>query len=225
MQAVILAAGKGTHLKPFTDTVPKSLIDVCGKPLLEHTFSVLPDNVEEILLVVGYFQEQIMEYFGSEWKGIPIRYVIQEELLGTGAATHLVRDLVRGSFLVMNGDDLYAKSDLERLAGEALGILLTQTKNPTVNAALLDDQGNFVGLETGAPDQEIKWKVCGAYVLDERFFRYPLAEISVGDHKEFGLPQTLIPMSEDCRISAVEATFWLPVGTNEQLEQARRQCK
>ena len=82
MQAVILAAGNGTRLRPITNHVPKPMIKIGNKTLLEYNIDNLPSEVDEIIFVIGYLGEQIKDYFGSEFKGKKIKYVEQKELLG-----------------------------------------------------------------------------------------------------------------------------------------------
>jgi bifunctional UDP-N-acetylglucosamine pyrophosphorylase/glucosamine-1-phosphate N-acetyltransferase len=65
MQAVILAAGKGTRMQPLTLTRPKQLVEAAGKPLIEHIVSSLPEEIDEIILVIGYLGNMIIEHCGS----------------------------------------------------------------------------------------------------------------------------------------------------------------
>ncbi len=222
MQAVILAAGKGTRLRPLTDRIPKALVDIKGTPLIEHILSALPKDISEIVVIVGYLADQIQRHVGPLWHGIPVRYVVQDPLDGTGTAIHLAKDLLHGSFLVVNGDDLYDQADLARLCAHPLAILLHQTNAPVSPSALVDGQGHFVGLETRPPQGEHHRRVCGAYVLDERFFRYPLAETPVHGHHEFSLPHTLVNAAKDLPIRVEMARFWQPVGTPEEWQTANR---
>ena len=100
MQAVILAAGKGTRLKPLTDSIPKSLIEVNGSPIIEQTLKALPSSVHEIFIVVGHLKEKIKEHLGNEWDGKKIYYIEQDELDGTGSALHLVTSRLHEKFIV-----------------------------------------------------------------------------------------------------------------------------
>ncbi len=221
MQAIILAAGKGARLAPLTNTIPKALIGIGGKPLIQHTLEALPDVVREIHIVVGHLKDQIIKTIGSVSNGRPIFYTEQKILDGTGGALHLLKDKLTGTFLVVNGDDLYAEEDLERLAEHPVGILLFKTKESIKTSALLDEEKRFVGIEAEPPKDEQKYRICGAYVLDERFFHYPLAKTPVRGHAEFSLPHTLVRMSKDIPIKIELATSWLPIGTQKELADAR----
>lgn len=224
MQAVILAAGRGLRLRPLTETTPKALVDVCGTPLIARILASLPDPVTEVFIVVGHLKEQVVDAVGGTFGGKPVHYVAQDPLDGTGSALHLLKDRLRGTFLVVNGDDLYDKGDLERLVAHDLGILVYPTDGAAESSALRDTGGRFEGIEANPPAEETKLRVCGAYVLDERFFRYPLATVQVHGKTEYSLPHTLVEMSRDHAIKTEEATRWMPVGTPEELTQARSIC-
>ncbi len=221
MQAVILAAGLGVRLKPLTDHTPKAMIDLCGKPLLEYTLRSLPNTIDEIFIVVNYLRDQIEERFGTVWHNKPIHYKVQDPLTGTGGALHLLKNKLNGRFLVVNGDDLYAQADLEALIQHDLAILVSTTSDRIRAGAILKPDGTFARL--GELDEPTNYRICGAYVLDQRFFDYPLVEIQVGSHKEFGLPQTLAKMTVNHPISIEKATFWFPVGTYAELEKAQHE--
>jgi bifunctional UDP-N-acetylglucosamine pyrophosphorylase/glucosamine-1-phosphate N-acetyltransferase len=221
MQAVILAAGRGLRLRPLTDAAPKALVDVNGRPLIVRILEALPGRVTEIFIVVGYRKEQIMEEIGESFDGTPIRYAVQDPLDGTGGALHLLKDRLRGTFLVVNGDDLYDRGDLERVVAHPLCLLAHATTDPVASSALRDKDGRFEGLEAKPPAAETKLRVCGAYALDERFFRYPLASVTVHGKTEYSLPHTLVEMAKDCDIRVELAQAWHPVGTPEELARAR----
>ena len=115
--AVILAAGRGKRMLPLTDFLPKPLVDVKGKNLIEWKLLALPGTVTDIVLVVGYQGEQIRNFFGDTWQGRNIRYAEQKELNGTAGALWSAKDLLSGKFLVLMGDDLYDSSDIEKMPG------------------------------------------------------------------------------------------------------------
>lgn len=223
MQCVVLAAGRGARLAPLTDTTPKPLLHVGDHPLLAYILDALPEEISEIVLVIGYRGEQIQERIGTSWKGIPVRYVSQTPLDGTAHALLQAKPFLSGErFLVVNGDDLYAKKDLARLIAHPLAILIKPTTDPLQASAVMDTEGCLEAFEGNAPEHELKHRVCGAYVLDERFFRYPLFALTVRNNMEYSLPHTLLSLAKDTCVKAEHATFWMPVGTPEELAEAEK---
>jgi len=106
MQAVILAGGLGTRLRPITQTVPKPMVPVAGVPYLEHQLRELArQGVRDIVLLTGYLGEQIEEYFGDgAGLGLALRYSREEHPMGTGGALRLAAGLLDKSFLIIYGD-------------------------------------------------------------------------------------------------------------------------
>ena len=80
MHAVVLAAGEGTRLRPLTDDQPKGMVDVAGDPLLTHCFDRLLElGADELVVVVGYLKEVIIDHYGDEYEGVPSTYAHQRE--------------------------------------------------------------------------------------------------------------------------------------------------
>ncbi len=107
LQAVILAGGLGTRLRPITHTIPKAMVPVCGRPFMEYQLEALcASGVDDVVLCVGYLGQQIVDHFGDGRKfGLSIRYGFErEQLLGTAGAIKNVQDLLNDSFFVVNGD-------------------------------------------------------------------------------------------------------------------------
>jgi UDP-N-acetylglucosamine diphosphorylase / glucose-1-phosphate thymidylyltransferase / UDP-N-acetylgalactosamine diphosphorylase / glucosamine-1-phosphate N-acetyltransferase / galactosamine-1-phosphate N-acetyltransferase len=129
MQAVILAAGKGSRVYPFSLEKPKPLIEVANKPLLVHNLDQLLGIVDEVILIVGYKKDLVMDYLGDRYHNIKIKYVIQEEMLGTGHAVALAEKHITGKFIVMNGDDLFSRKDILNIIKFENCILLQEKEN------------------------------------------------------------------------------------------------
>ena len=107
-KAIVLAAGKGTRLMPLTLAVPKEVIRVGAKPVIEHAIDVLrAGRIREILVIVGRKKEAILDYLGSgERLGLNISYKIQEELKGTAHAVYQGKDFIGNeNFVVIYGDN------------------------------------------------------------------------------------------------------------------------
>ena len=108
MKAVVLAAGKGTRLRPLTENKPKGMVAVDGRPILTHCFEDLADlGVEELLVVVGYRKEQIISHYGDEYEGIPITYTHQREQKGLAHALLTVEEYIDDDFMLMLGDNVF----------------------------------------------------------------------------------------------------------------------
>ncbi len=117
MKAVVLAAGKGVRLRPLTNTVPKAMVKLKGKPLLERTIIELKEaGIEEIIIVVGYLGEVIQKYFGESYEGTPIKYILQVEQKGTAHAIAHAEEFIKENFLVLNADVLVEKDLFKELA-------------------------------------------------------------------------------------------------------------
>ena len=108
MQAVVLAAGKGTRLRPLTDDKPKAMVEVDDRPLVAHCFDQLIQlGAEELIVVVGYEKEHIIDHFGDSYEGVPITYTEQEEQNGLAHALLTVREHVHDDFMLLLGDNIF----------------------------------------------------------------------------------------------------------------------
>jgi NDP-sugar pyrophosphorylase family protein len=130
MQAIILAAGKGTRLRPLTDNTPKPLVPVAGRPLLDHIVEALPSAVTELIIVTGYLEDQLRAHCGDEYFGRSVTYVHQAEQKGTGHALWLTRNFIKGRFLFMFADDIHGADDLVRLITYERAMLVLETDTP-----------------------------------------------------------------------------------------------
>lgn len=218
MDAIILAAGKGLRLRPHTETKPKGLVDIAGKPLLAYTLETLPSDITHIHFVIGYLGEQIKTHFGESYNNIPISYHIQEPLTGTASALSLLKGKVSASCLVINGDDLYSPEDIQKLANLPCALLARKEDNQ-LQASIITQQGFVSGIGPNPPGSPA-YRVCGAYTVTEDYFNFPPIPIPVRDTIEYSLPHTLVSMADKIKIALVESSFWQPVGTPEELEKA-----
>ncbi len=108
MKAVVLAAGKGTRLRPLTDDKPKGMVEVDDKPLLTHCFEQLAElGADEFVVVVGYLKESIIEHYGDSFEGIPITYTHQREQKGLAHALLMVEEHIDDDFMLMLGDNIF----------------------------------------------------------------------------------------------------------------------
>jgi NDP-sugar pyrophosphorylase family protein len=106
MKAVILAGGAGTRMRPLTYVLPKSLLPIGGKPLLERTIQYLNSyGISEFVVCVAYLKKQIMEALGNGSElGVKINYAESDVPLGTGGQLKTAEEFIDTTFLAMNGD-------------------------------------------------------------------------------------------------------------------------
>jgi bifunctional UDP-N-acetylglucosamine pyrophosphorylase/glucosamine-1-phosphate N-acetyltransferase len=194
------------------------MVRLLGKPLLEWRIETLPESIDEVILVVGYLQEQIREYFGHTWKGKKITYVHQEVLNGTGGAMEILKPYLQGPTLVTNGDDFYHPADLQRLiedmtsGGAVLGI---EVDDATQYGLLeTDNQSKLIAITERPHGRETGIVNVGAYIITEKFFDFPLVAIT---ETEFGLPQTLALLAKEYPVEVLKAMAWQPVGCPEDI--------
>jgi NDP-sugar pyrophosphorylase family protein len=86
MQAVILAAGRGTRMNELTTAVPKPMLEVAGRPLLEYKFDAMPEEIDEVVLIVRYLGDIVRRHFGTRWGDKHVTYVEQGDIEGTAGA-------------------------------------------------------------------------------------------------------------------------------------------
>lgn len=114
-QLVLLAGGKATRLRPVTETIPKSMLEVAGKPFIAHQLELIRNNgIDKVLICASFLGEQIEDYAGNGSKfGLSVEYSFDgEELLGTGGAIRKAMDRLDEQFFVMYGDS-YLNTDFE----------------------------------------------------------------------------------------------------------------
>ncbi len=238
MKAVILSAGRGKRLNPITFSRPKPLIPICGKPLLEYTILGLKEvGIDEILLVVGYKQEQIREYFGNGDKfDIKIEYTIQDENLGTAHAAALAKDFIDKStpFLLMYGDilvdkeifrDILSITTVKKLNGL---IALIEVENPQQYGIISLDSDGFVKNIVEKPSPRLNLgnlANAGIYLLDPLIFE-AIEMTGKSSRNEFELTDSIEllinKLSFDIYGYIIKNHFWSDIGLPWQLLDANQ---
>lgn len=218
MKIVILAAGKGTRMNTLTTDTPKPLLQYKNKNLLEHKLEILPSSITEIIFVIGYLGEKIKEYFKDSYHNIPIRYVEQKEMKGTADALWCCQEFLHEPFLVLMGDDLYTKEDIDNLLKiKDSWAILTYPDNPGIKAGKIvkDEKGNlkeiYEDFDGTSPYNLI---YTGACLLTPDIFTKEMTQLSNG---EFGLPQTITKFVTEKNILVLETNNWIRITSPEDL--------
>jgi UDP-N-acetylglucosamine diphosphorylase / glucose-1-phosphate thymidylyltransferase / UDP-N-acetylgalactosamine diphosphorylase / glucosamine-1-phosphate N-acetyltransferase / galactosamine-1-phosphate N-acetyltransferase len=220
MQCVILAAGKGTRLRPLTDNCPKPLVKVGGKTLLDHIVEALPTAVDELIIVVGYLGEQIREYCGTEFHGRKVTYVEQVEQNGTARALWLCKELLHGRFLFMFADDIHGRNDIARVTSYSRGMLTMTSDNPErFGVVVRNPDGTLAEMIEKPTHPPSNLVSTGVMVLDENIFKF---EPKTPVKGEFYLTEVIERYAKEYPLAVVEEYLWIPVGYPEDIERAER---
>lgn len=218
MQCVILAAGKGTRLRPLTENTPKPLIKVAGKALLDHIVGALPSAIEELIIVTGYLEEQIKEHCGDEFYGRKVTYVQQAEQKGTGHALWLCKEHIKGRFLYMFADDLHSPEDIARATSYTRSMLTLTTANPErFGIVVRHPDGTLAEIIEKPEHPPSNLASTGVFVLDENIFKY---DLSVETKGEFYHTDVIREYAKEYPIAVVEQNVWIPIGYPEDIKKA-----
>lgn len=214
MKAVVLAAGEGTRLRPLTETRPKPLVPVAGRPLVEHVMQASQGVVDEFLLVVGYRAEDVRSQIGRDFSGIPVSYVEQREQHGTAHAIACVREQVDEQFLVLNGDVVVDEDLVSALAASGGHAVATMpVENPSNYGVVSVHDEELSGLVEKPEDPPSSLANLGLYAFQPTIFDAidAVEESDRGEYEVTDAVTTLLDWGEG--VSVVEHDgMWLDVG-------------
>lgn len=229
MQVVVLAAGKSTRFLPITNETPKALITIFNKPLVEYTLDLCLPHISEIIFVVNEkLGFKIKEYFGSQYKNVPIFYVVQKDSLtkGTFPALKTAASLIKGNlFAVCNCDDLYTKNDIDSVFIEhKIGIGLNHLSMPWFYNKIEVESGYIVSFKQNEKKEDLisGFFANGFYILSKEVFNFNPFLLKSG---EVGLPQTLFSNIETYPLKAFVFSDWVPVNSPVDIDKAKEFIK
>ena len=211
MQAVILAAGKSTRTYPLTVNRPKPLLKVLDKTMIEHNLDQLHGLVDEVIIIVGFRKELVMEKLGSFYKGMKLLFAEQKEQLGTGHALETAKPFLKGKFIVLNGDDIYDKKDIAAMLEHDYAILVKEVESVARRFGAVVVKDNKVKEIIEKPAENIsKYANTGVFVFKPDIFNIELKKTERGEYEltDFatGLAKKGLLEYEPVK------GFWLPVG-------------
>lgn len=222
MQAVVLAAGKGTRLRPLTLEVPKPMLPVGGKPILEHTLTALPAEVDEAIIVVDHLANTIKAHFGNRFGNLKITYVIQGEKKGTAAALQYARPHLRPGepFMVVHSDDIYSAADLKAAVSAGPSVLVAQSDHPErFGVCVLDKDGNLDYMLEKPENPPCDLVMTGVYVLPHKIFDMP---DTVSKNGEITLSEQVGLLAKKMPLKIVRMSLWIPINNHEEYEAAKK---
>ncbi len=222
-----MAGGEGTRLRPLTLGLPKPLVPMCGRPMMEYIISSLKElKIEETFVTLHYLGWQIQSYFGAGEKfNLKISYSYEEKPLGTAGCVKLLEGKLDDTFLIVSGDSL-TDIDLKTAIKEhkkkkaIASIILTRVKNPLEYGVVITDSDGYVSRFLEKPGWEEVFSDTvntGIYVMEPEIFKY-IPEDTVFDFSKDLFPKL---MEKGKKIAGIIASgYWCDVGNLQQYKQA-----
>ncbi|MCF7861613.1 NTP transferase domain-containing protein [Candidatus Woesearchaeota archaeon] len=215
MKAIIMAAGASTRTHPLTVNIPKPLLPVMNKPIIMHSLDALKaiESIDEVIIIVGFKKEMIMERLGDEYEGMKITYVVQEKPEGTAQAVMLAKEHITDNdsdshprFVIMNGDDLFF--GIEECAKQ-ICVQGKHVENLSSYGALIKE-GEHLREIIEKPNMKEGLANTGLYVFESDFF--DCLQVDKSPRGEFELPDAINEYCKKRSIAVVETDRWLPIG-------------
>jgi len=235
MKAMILAAGKGVRMKPLTNEVPKVMLPINDKPLLEYTVALLKHHkITDIAINLHHLPEKIKNHFGDGSKfGVKIFYSFEESLLGTAGAVKNIEQFFDSMFVVVYGDNLTNLGltnviEHHKKRGCIATVCLKKIKEGEHTSSLiLLNENNEIKEFIERPSEEDMtkfakvemWKNTGIYVLEPEILKY----IPSGEHYDFAhdlFPRLLKSGKKICGYPIND--YWYEIGRPEKYEKIKR---
>ncbi|MBN1167381.1 MAG: NTP transferase domain-containing protein [Methanospirillaceae archaeon] len=200
MQAVILAGGEGKRLRPLTHNRPKVLIPLANKPIIGHVIqSLIQAGIRDIIIVVGYRQEQVIKYISS--LPLDIQVVFQDRPLGTAHALSFARELIKGNFLVLPGDNYIDEDSVRAIMNTQPDAMLTKEHSDPSNFGVVTIHNGMITHIVEKPASADRLSVsCGIY----HFRRDVIHSIT----KKTLTEEITALIDQKREIKAIEATNW-----------------
>lgn len=183
-QAIVLAAGEGQRLRPFTVTRPKAMLSIADKPILQYVVEALVSNgIHNIVIVAGYRKEQVFDYIGAgERFGAAITYVTQSSQLGTAHALAQTRGVAEGEFMVLPGDNLIGPETIaEFLTVGPEAVLLKRVENPSGYGVVDTAGGRVRGIVEKPKEAGGNIVNTGIYAFTRDIYEYTESVLDIPD--------------------------------------------
>jgi UDP-N-acetylglucosamine diphosphorylase / glucose-1-phosphate thymidylyltransferase / UDP-N-acetylgalactosamine diphosphorylase / glucosamine-1-phosphate N-acetyltransferase / galactosamine-1-phosphate N-acetyltransferase len=203
MKAVILAAGRATRMGELCKTIHKCMLPIAGKPLLQWNMENL--SVDEFIIIVGYRKQEIMNYFGQEFQGKKITYLVQDEQKGTGHALLQAKNAIGNdeNFIILMGDDWYPKTDIPN----QLTIFAHQAEHAKKFGVLETKDNSLSGISEKPPGAKNKLVNIGFYILNEKIFS-ELEQLKESPRDELELTDAVVALAKKEKIHVKEISGW-----------------
>ncbi len=219
MQTVILAAGQGTRLRPLSESIPKPMLPVAGRPIAAHVAdAAVAGGADELIFVTGYMNEVVEEHFGESYRGVSVKYATQDEQLGTAHAVAAARDHLEDDFAVLNGDNLYDKASIAELFADGPGIGVYRVAAPSNYGVVSVDGGRVTDIVEKPADPPTDLANAGVYLFPAEAREH--LDVPMSERGEHELTDVLARVIDEHTVRPAELDRWMDVGRAWELLEA-----
>jgi UDP-N-acetylglucosamine diphosphorylase / glucose-1-phosphate thymidylyltransferase / UDP-N-acetylgalactosamine diphosphorylase / glucosamine-1-phosphate N-acetyltransferase / galactosamine-1-phosphate N-acetyltransferase len=213
MQAIILAAGEGSRMRPLTTSLPKVMLPVAGKPILEHIIlRARAIGIDRFVLVVGYGAKSVRSYFGDGCLlGVKISYAEQAKQLGTGHALMAAKNQAENRFLVLNGDVLPDEASLGEIARGGVAVSAIKVDDPKRYGVFTEENGYFKSVVEKSANPPSNLANAGIYLFERSIFE-AMRSAPLSVRGEYELTDGLNRLASQEEIKIVTLKSWMEIG-------------
>jgi UDP-N-acetylglucosamine diphosphorylase/glucosamine-1-phosphate N-acetyltransferase len=214
VQAIVLAAGEGSRMRPLTSKRPKVMLPVAGRPLLEQIILRLhAAGADDIVLVVGYGASLVRSHFGNGSRlGVKIDYALQEKQMGTGDALMAARHKAGERFLVLNGDILPGVESLRNIiSSDGLAVTARRVSDPRAYGVFLEENGRMKAVVEKSQRPPSDLANAGIYLFDKGVFDI-LRAIDLSERGEYELTDALNILASKEKVNVLKIDEWMEIG-------------
>ena len=220
MKAIVVAGGHGSRLYPLTNFTHKTLLPLCGRPIIDYVLSTIRQaGIKDITIIGNKFIDKIREHVGSE-----VKYVLEKEPLGVAAALQLAREGNESCPLLIwfsdNITNIDLKSDVSDFTKGAI-LLTREVENPRDFGIAILDGDTVIDVIEKPENPPGNLAIGGIYIFDERFWE---RLDSVQDSPTFSISDVTRQylVEGDAKVISLGENTWIDCGTPENLQRAAR---
>ena len=228
MKAIVMAGGEGTRLRPLTCNIPKPLVNVANKPVMEYVIKLLKEHgIDEIIVTLHYLADEILSYFGdgSDF-GVRINYSIEDEPLGTAGSVKKAEKLLNNeTFIVLSADaltdiNLTDAIEFHKKSNSLVTVTLTSVENPLeYGVVIMDEKGHITRLmEKPSWGEVFSDNInTGIYIIEPQVLGY------LQENKNYDFSKDLFPMlieKKEPILGFITDGYWCDIGNLQQYRQA-----
>lgn len=229
MKGLILSAGYGTRLRPITSNLPKPLVKICNRTVIEHIIEKFKKiSIEDIAINLHHLGDKIVDFLNSKDFQVKFHFFYEDEILDTGGAVKNIRDFVGDDYLLVHNGDIVSEFDLTEIINwhkvEKNDVTLCVMERKSTRMLVFDEKMFLNGWINGERNlyrgrvKGVKYSFTGIHIISPSIYKFMPAEnkFPIFDFYMNNLGNINI------RGYPVKPNYWFDIGSIEKLNEARK---